>query len=54
MSAYLLNLATATALGNAIAFHDDETVERVVAQAKELYIKALAPGSERSQWSTKT
>lgn len=49
MTAYLLNLATATALGNAIAFHDDETIERVVAQAKELYIKALAPGSEQSE-----
>lgn len=43
MTAYLLNLAAATALGNAIAFHDDEMLERVVAQTKELYIKALAP-----------
>lgn len=43
MTAYLLNLSTATALGNAIAFHDDGMLERVVAQTKELYIKALAP-----------
>ena len=43
MTAYLLNLAAATALGNAIAFHDDEMLERVVAQTKELYVKALAP-----------
>ena len=43
MTAYLLNLASATALGNAIAFQDDEMLERVVAQTKELYIKALAP-----------
>ena len=46
MTAYLLNLAAATALGNAIAFHDDEMLERVVAQTKELYIKALAPVDE--------
>lgn len=44
MTAYLLNLAAATAVGNAIAFQDDEMLERVVAQTKELYIKALAPG----------
>ena len=43
MTAYLLNLATATAVGNAIAFHDEAMLERVVTQAKELYIKALAP-----------
>jgi AcrR family transcriptional regulator len=43
MTSYLLNLAAATAIGHAIAFHDDEMLERVVAQAKELYIKALAP-----------
>jgi AcrR family transcriptional regulator len=43
MTAYLLNLAAATAVGSAIAFHDDEMLERVVAQTKELYIKALAP-----------
>lgn len=43
MTAYLLNMAAGTALGNAIAFHDDEMIKRVVAQTKELYIKALAP-----------
>jgi AcrR family transcriptional regulator len=43
MTAYLLNLAATTAIGNAIAFHDDEMLDRVVAQTKELYIKALAP-----------
>ena len=43
MTAYLLNLAAATALANAIASGDDETLKRVVAQTKELYIKALAP-----------
>lgn len=43
MTAYLLNLASATALGNALVFQDDEMLERVVAQTKELYIKALAP-----------
>lgn len=43
MAAYLLNLAAVTAIGHAIAFEDDAMVARVVAQAKELYIKALAP-----------
>ena len=43
MTAYLLNLAAATALGNAIAFYDDDMLRRVVAQTRELYIKALAP-----------
>ncbi len=43
VTAYLLNLAAATALGNAIAFNDEEMLERVMAQTKELYIKALAP-----------
>lgn len=43
MTAYLLNLAAATAIGNAIAFHDEEMLQRVVKQTKELYIKALAP-----------
>ena len=47
MTAYLLNLAAASALGNAIAFHDDEMIERVVAQTKEIYIKALAPVDPR-------
>lgn len=43
MAAYLLNLATVNAIGNAIAFEDEATLGRVVRQAKELYIKALAP-----------
>ena len=43
MAAYLLNLAAVTAIGHAIAFEDDSMRERVVRQAKELYIKALAP-----------
>ena len=48
MTAYLLNLAAATAVGNAIAFHDEEMLERVVAQTKELYIKGLAPPRDTS------
>jgi AcrR family transcriptional regulator len=43
MTAYLLNLAAATAIGNAMAFEDEEMLARVVRGAKELYIKALAP-----------
>jgi AcrR family transcriptional regulator len=43
MTAYLLNLAAASAVGNAIAFQDDAMLQRVVAQTKELYVKALAP-----------
>ncbi len=43
MTAYLLNLAAFTALGNAIALQDDEMLQRVVDQTKELYIKALVP-----------
>jgi AcrR family transcriptional regulator len=43
MAAYLLNLAAATAIGNAIAFEDEEMLARVVRGAKELYIKALSP-----------
>lgn len=43
MSAYLLNLAAATAIGHAIAFEDEEMLDRVVRQTKEMYIKALAP-----------
>jgi AcrR family transcriptional regulator len=43
MAAYLLNLAAVTAIGNAIAFEDEVMLARVVRQAKELYIKALAP-----------
>jgi hypothetical protein len=37
------SLATATAIGNAIAFEDEEMLARVVRAAKELYLKALAP-----------
>jgi AcrR family transcriptional regulator len=43
MASYLLNLAAVTAIGHAIAFEDEAMLRRVVAQAKELYIKALAP-----------
>jgi AcrR family transcriptional regulator len=43
MAAYLLNMAAVTGIGHAIAFEDDEMRARVVAQTKELYIKALAP-----------
>jgi hypothetical protein len=43
MSAYLLNLAAVIAIGHAIAFEDERTLARVVAQTKELYVKALAP-----------
>jgi AcrR family transcriptional regulator len=43
MSAYLLNVASSTAIGQAIAFEDDEMLQRVVSVVKELYIKALAP-----------
>ena len=43
MAAYLLNLAAITGIGHAIAFEDEATVDRVVRQVKELYIKALAP-----------
>ena len=45
MTAYLLNLAAITAVGQAVALDDDEMVARVVRQAKELFIKALAPGA---------
>ena len=48
MSAYLLNLATSTAIGQAIAFEDEAMLRRVVASAKELYIKALAPPEPRN------
>ena len=47
MTAYLLNLAATTALGSAIASNDDEMLKRVVAQTKELYIKALAPNEDQ-------
>ena len=43
MTAYLLNLATITAVGSAITFEDEVMLARVIRQAKELYIKALAP-----------
>ncbi len=49
MTAYLLNLAAANAIANAIAFEDDEMLERVVAQIKELYTKALAPVDQTSE-----
>lgn len=48
MAAYLLNLAAVGAIGHAIAFEDETMLRRVVAQAKELYIKALAPSAEGS------
>ncbi|HEY7874654.1 MAG TPA: TetR/AcrR family transcriptional regulator [Actinomycetota bacterium] len=43
MAAYMLNLSAITSIGHAIAFADDEMLERTVRQAKELYVKALAP-----------
>ena len=43
MAAYLLNTASSTAIGHAIAFEDENALERVVRACKELYIKALAP-----------
>ena len=43
MAAYLLNLASVTAIGHALASNDEAMLERVVRQTKELYIKALAP-----------
>lgn len=43
MTAYLLNVAAMTAIGNALAFEDEVMLGRVVRQAKELFIKALAP-----------
>ncbi len=48
MSAYLLNVASATAIGQAIAFEDEAMLRRVVASVKELYIKALAPAEQRN------
>ena len=44
-TAYLLNVAAITAIGNALAFEDEATLRRVVRQTKELFIKALAPRS---------
>lgn len=43
MVAYLLNLASITAVSYAVAFEDDAMLDRVVRQTKELYMKALAP-----------
>ena len=43
MTAYLLHIAAAAAVANAIAFDDEAMLDRVVRQTKELYIKALAP-----------
>lgn len=43
MTAYLLNLAGITAIGNALAFEDEVMLSRVVRQTKELFIKTLAP-----------
>jgi AcrR family transcriptional regulator len=43
MAAYLLNLSAVTAIGHAIAFEDEPMLARVVRQAKETYVKALAP-----------
>ena len=48
MSAYLLHVASTTAIGQAIAFEDKAMLRRVVASAKELYIKALAPAGQRN------
>jgi AcrR family transcriptional regulator len=43
MTAYLLNLASVSAVGNAIAAGDDALLARAVAGIKELHKKALAP-----------
>ncbi len=45
ITAYLLNVATATAVSSAVASADEAMLDRVVRQTKELYIKALAPDS---------
>lgn len=42
-AAYLLNAASATAIGRAIAFENQQSLDRVVRATKELYVKALAP-----------
>ena len=47
MSAYLLHVASTTVIGQAIAIGDEALLRRVVASAKELYIKALAPAKPR-------
>ncbi len=43
MAAYLLNAAFGFTIGRAIAFGDPPDLDRLVAQAKELTYKALAP-----------
>jgi hypothetical protein len=43
MSAYLLNSAMSMTMSRAIAFKDPPDIERLSAQAKELFYKALAP-----------
>jgi AcrR family transcriptional regulator len=48
MSAYLLHVASTTAIGQAIAFEDEAMLRRVTAATKELYIKALAPSGPGS------
>jgi AcrR family transcriptional regulator len=45
MAAYLLSAAVSFTLGRAIAYGDPPDLDRLVAQAKELYHKALAPPS---------
>ncbi|MDP9068715.1 MAG: TetR/AcrR family transcriptional regulator [Actinomycetota bacterium] len=52
MAAYLLNLAAVNGIGHAIAFEGDEMLARVVRQAKELYIKALAPSGDQTPETT--
>jgi AcrR family transcriptional regulator len=46
VTAYLLTVAVMTAIGHALAFEDEVMLHRVVRQAKELFIKALAPPSQ--------
>lgn len=43
MLAYLLNAAVSFNLGRSLAFHEPPELERLVAGAKELFYKALAP-----------
>lgn len=43
MTAYLLNAAISTTVSNAIVYNDPPDLDRLVAQAKELFHKALAP-----------
>lgn len=44
MTAYLLMTALTTAIGNAITYDDEDMLTRVVNQAKEMFVKVLAPG----------